>query len=195
MRPTVVDLFDKLADYKGDPKKDLNKLTIGEIKRIIHKLNELSKDFSNMVDDFEKGDLRKQSRLKTVQEAAQILGVTKQTIYNKIAEESIKCLKHGRSIRIPIEELNKYFSFITVPGLMAFCIKDFIFVDKKTFELLPFEEGNHYRITSENLIWIYLFNAKWGDRAKISKKEFRKYFKMADEQQVWNVRLGLDDLS
>ena len=53
--------------------------------------------------------------LVTVVEAAERLSLSKASIYNLVATGQIACVRIGRSIRIPIDELNRLIQEHTVP--------------------------------------------------------------------------------
>lgn len=48
------------------------------------------------------------TKLYTLQEVADILHVTRKTIYNYMKAKKIKAIKVGRTYRVTQEELNKY---------------------------------------------------------------------------------------
>ena len=50
--------------------------------------------------------------------------------------------------------------------------------------MISFKDGNLYIIVNENPRWIYLFSSKWGNIGQFSKKEFKKYFSIAEDYQI-----------
>lgn len=48
------------------------------------------------------------TKLYTLQEVADLLHVTRKTIYNYMKAKKIKAIKVGRTYRVTQEELNKY---------------------------------------------------------------------------------------
>ena len=128
-------------------------------------------------------------KLLTVKEAAEYLKVTGTTIHNLKNSGKIKFRKIGGSIRFTYEDLNVYFFHINTN--MAICNKGFIWIDNKTNEILPFEYEELYKVVYENKIWIYLYNDRWGKRIRFGKKEFRKYFSIAEDWQIMADKYNL----
>jgi excisionase family DNA binding protein len=178
----IDELLEKFVDDKGDLSKDLKNLKHSDVERIIAKMNNLQKVLGERKRSIEDKSFNKRPELLTVKEAADYLKVTGQTIHNLKKSGKIKFSKIGGSIRFTYEDLNVY--FLQIKEEFALCITSIIKVDHKTQEVLPFEKEYLYRIVHENRIWIYVFNMKWGNRMRFSKKEFRKYFTIPEEYKV-----------
>lgn len=177
----VDELFEKCLD-RNDRLKDIKNLSHSDTERIIAQMNNFQKEIGERKKNIEEKTQRKRPELLTVKEAAEYLKVSGQTIHNLKKSGAIKFQKIGGSIRFTYEDLNVYFFQISTK--MALCNTSIIRVEDKSQEVLPFEQDNLYKIVHENRIWVYLFNSKWSNRMRFSKKEFEKYFSIAEDWRV-----------
>jgi len=128
--------------------------------------------------------------LLTVQEAADYLKVSKSTINNLRKSGKIECDKTGGNIRFTYMDLLNYCCDI-IDAVYVECKLSNIYLDKESSEVIPFEEGNIYRIINENKIGISLFSRRYSKLARFSKKEFKKYFIAADDTQIEAIGCGV----
>ena len=177
---TVNDFFEKCLD-KSDRKKEIKDLTHSDTERIIAQMNNFQKEIVAKKNAIEDKAHKIAPVLLTVKQAADYLKVSGQTIHNLKKSGKINFRKIGGSIRFTYEDLNVYLSCHI--SEFAYCNTSVIKMDKKTQEVLPFEALHMYRIIHENKYWIYVYNADWLSRVKFSKREFNKYFSVADDIQ------------
>jgi len=192
----IVDIFDEFDGYQGDLSKWFSKFDSAKKDRIIVKMNQLLKD--------EMERRRKLSGVKpqettfyTVKEAAALLKVSEQTIHNWKNLGRIDFRKIGGSIRFTLDDL---LSFCLKPepkieSNLAVCTETVIYIDKENQEVVPFEKTKIYKIINENKIWITLYSIIWGQAARFSKKRFRKFFSIADDRQIAQIKYNFKNLS
>ncbi len=185
----IEELLERLSEYNGDLSKDLKNLELSEIEKMIGKMNEIQKDLEKKKKSFEDNPSKAAPKLLTVKEAAEYLKVTTTTIHNLKNSGKIKFRKIGGSIRFTYEDLNVY--FFQTQFNHALCNVSNINVDKSTAEIVPFEKDIFYKILKENRGWIYLLNADWVKNGRFSKKEFRKYFRLAEDSEEAAIKYNL----
>lgn len=132
--------------------------------------------------------------LLTVQEAANFLKVSKSTINNLRKSGIIQCHKTGGNVRFTHKDLLNYCVNISI-GFCAECKRSIIYLDKKSYEVVPFEKERIYKIVDENRFWISIFSKEWEKSARFSKKEFNKYFSKAENWQVNQIKYNYNDLA
>jgi len=118
----------------------------------------------------------------TAKQAGMYLKITGQKFNDLRNSGKIEFQIVGGKSRSTIESLNMYLSNnITY---YAWCNESYVWLDIKKQKMISFEYGNLYRIVNENPRWIYLFSSKWGNIGQFSKKEFKKYFSIAEDHQI-----------
>jgi excisionase family DNA binding protein len=121
----------------------------------------------------------------TAKEVAPIIGVTENTIYILARSGKIKSFKIGGSVRFKRDDLFNFISSMRSESKYeneAFCEKNCII--SSNGGLILFKAFFIYKIMRENKIWIYLYNRQFEHSIRIGKKEFRKYFRMANNIEI-----------
>ena len=198
------EFFEEFDGYEGDLSKVFDKFDSAKKDRI----------FVNII-QFLKAEIGKRSKpssvapqetsFYTVKEAAVLLKVSGQTIHNWKNSGQIKFRKIGGSIRFTLDDLLS-FCFNLGPKLvpniepniehnLAVCKENVIYIDKEKQEVVPFEKNKIYKIINENKIWVTLVSKQWEQAARFSKKRFRKFFSIADDRQIAQIKYNLKNLS
>ena len=128
----------------------------------------------------------------TAKEVATILNISENTVYIHARNGKIKSVKIGGSVRFDKNDLFYFISSMRSEvkyNNEAFCEKNYII--SADGEMIVFKLFSIYRILRENKIWIYLYNGDFKHSVRIGKKEFRKYFKIADNTLIDTASFNL----
>ena len=135
---------------------------------------------------------QKSSLFYTVNKAAALLSVSKQTIHNLIDSGKIASRSIDGNIRFTYEDLKVF--CLTVEPNLAVCLENFIYIDKEKQYVVAFEKDKIYKITNENNIYVSLFSNKCGKSARFTKKRFGKFFHIAEDWQIEPIKYSFDKL-
>lgn len=198
MKLTEEEILIFLGKHKIDLPKGLKGIRPEIINDIIANIKNLLPELIGYQKGLEESKIKnkkKESPEKTtytVKEAAKELRVSETTLRDWIKKGKIKCTRFGATVRFSPSDL-KIFG-LELETSFGLCIQGNINIDKKSNEILPFEKEVLYEIVDENRIWITLYSRIWKKTAKFSKKEFNKYFKLADDSQVELTKYNLMEI-
>jgi excisionase family DNA binding protein len=182
----IEEVLEKFVDYKGDLSKDLSRLEPNEVNEIISKLKDFGNKLENIKEDKKRKIYSDKPEFLTVVDAAEILHVSPATIYAWVKSGKIKSHRFGATVRFTHDDLMSFIqSKITIDSSQVlFCTKSKIWFDKKTFEILPFEEGELYDIVDANHNYVYLSNKKWNMIVRLCRKEYKEHFRLASKLEI-----------
>lgn len=177
-----------VSEYLGEEKAALiQTYQLISTEQIDKLISELEKIRSAIIEETNKKD--KPPKLLTAKEAAKYLGVTRQTIYNRIKAGSLKSRGIGGNHYFTHDDLNSHQLTLNYPK--ALCINSAICYDIRSGKVAPFRKDLFYDIIRENKKWIYLFNENWDGAIRMGKKQFRKNFSVEGEpkyiEKMYNV--------
>jgi RNA polymerase sigma factor (sigma-70 family) len=144
-------------------------------------------------EDIEKGKILKNKefinpKYLTKIRACKFLNISGKELSLLQESGKIKSVTVNGQTRFTKDELNLYIRNWTAD--LAICNKRFIKLDLLKQTYFPFECMTFYPIFRQTRSWIYLYNEGWGN-VKLSKKEFNKYFSIADEVQKFAFKCNI----
>ncbi len=174
----INEIFEKLGELSGVLLKENKNLSQAQIDKLAEEIDKLIEGLDKGTIN-SKGGGSKPPVLITAAEAAKYLGVSRQTIYNHVANGTLKSRGIKGDHRFRYDDLDQFQLVLTRPR--ALCTTNTICYDKRTDDIAVFRKDMIYKIMRENKTYVYLFNEKWEGAIRMSIKQFRKNFSAEGE--------------
>jgi len=195
----IEDVLDFLSGYNGDIKRDIKKAIkdyeMSEVTTLIKKMNVFQEGLNEKQNKLGESPVKGLGLpiLLSIQQAMEYTGLAKSTIHKYIHEGKLKSYRvppGSTNIRIRLQDLHTFLHSMSFQN-KAYCKESNIHLDNYTRNVSAFEDSYIYDIVCEDKMSIYLFNSLYMTRVKFKKKEFRKYFRIANQLDIDAAKFNL----
>lgn len=176
----IEDFFEERIECINFSSGHFTQIEVDEIKKQV--IDDLVTIYGNVISP------KRKSPLISIDEACDYINVGKTKMKRLVKEGKITSYKMDGSVFFKYDDLDEYIDSCKKP-MKVICFKNSIYIDTKSHDVLLFENCQLYNILKENKIWIYLINKRV---VRLSKKEFRLYFKNAEEIHIQVDKFNLN---